>query len=421
MDDPTPHLERFTSYDQAVREFQWCIPQRINIASAICRRHRDSITRIALSDLRTGGVNTYTFGGLDYLSDKFATALSESNFERGDPVVVALRPSAASAVAQLGVIKAGGVVVPLSPTSTPAFVEYVLRESGEKVLILDESLIAVYPIAKTALHSTGTVFVVRDLRPTLGTPYKDFWSEVDRCSSEFTASETESNSPVFIFFIETGGKISGIVHSASSIISQLAAFEFFNEFDDNAVFWLGDDWSSPTAVLGTVYPGWWYGCSTVASSSPDGPSMNWINECAVTNVFLRSFSPFGESTEPTDDRLGFWAENEMTRAISATSLNDVLGTPETGWIIGNSRKWVESRETSSYRVVPGRLVEIIDESGNTLPHGIVGQIAIHISDPGLFIGSHGEAANVSHGDWLLIGLSGYKTEAGELCVVPQRP
>src|SRR5262245_9639783 len=180
MDDPTPHLERFTSYDQAIREFKWQIPQRINIAAAICRRHRDSITRIALRDVRIGGVNTYTFGSLDYLSDKFATALSVSNLNRGDHVVVALQPSAALAVALLGILKACGVVLPLFPTSTTAFVEYVLRESGENVLILDESQIAVYPITKTAVHGTGNVFVVRDLRPTPGTPYKDFWGEVDR-------------------------------------------------------------------------------------------------------------------------------------------------------------------------------------------------------------------------------------------------
>src|SRR5215813_5077087 len=116
MDDPTPHLERFNTYNQAIREFRWRIPQRINLASAICRRHADSVTRIALSEIRIGGLNTYTFGGLDYLSDKFAMSLSECNINPGDHVVVALRPSAALAVAQLGALKAGGVVVPLSHT-----------------------------------------------------------------------------------------------------------------------------------------------------------------------------------------------------------------------------------------------------------------------------------------------------------------
>src|SRR5262249_31211376 len=172
-----------------------------------------------------------------------------------------------------------------------------------KVFILDESLIVNYPITKTALHTTGTVFVVRELRPTPGTLYKDFWSEVDRCSSDFTAPETESNSTAFIFFIETGGKISGIIHSARSVISQLAAFEFFNEFDGNAVFWVGDDWSSPVVVLGSLYPAWWYGCSIVANSWEEQASLaRLVDECEVTNVFLPSHEKQGDELSTLDTR-----------------------------------------------------------------------------------------------------------------------
>jgi acetyl-CoA synthetase len=407
MDDPTPHLERFSSYDQAIREFQWRIPQRINIAAAICRRHRDAITRIALSEVRIGGVNTYTFGGLDYLSDKFATALTECKINPGDSVAIALRPSAALAVAQLGILKTGGVVVPMSPTSTPDFVDYVLQASDVKVLVLDESLITHFPLTKTRLHSDGTIFVVRDLRSTPDMPYKDFWSEVDRCPSEFTSAETESNSPVFNFFIETKGEISGIVHSVRSIVCQLAGFEFSNEFGDNAVFWVGDDWSSPISVLSTLYPAWWYGCSIVANSSERQiPMMRLLNQSAVTNVFL-----------PLKERQ--WRD-ELETVVNSTSLNEILGTPETGWIIGNSRKWVESTSGSTYRVVPGRLVDVIDDVGNALPPGIVGKIAIHKSDPGLFTAYYGELADVSLGGWSLLGMSGYKTEGGALRLINQR-
>ncbi|HKA21044.1 MAG TPA: AMP-binding protein [Blastocatellia bacterium] len=406
MDDPTPHLERFISYDQAIREFQWQIPQRINIGAAICGRHRDSITRIALSDVRIGGVNTYTFGALDYLSDKFATALSKNNINPGDSVAVALRPSAALAVALLGILKIGGVVVPLSPTSTPDFVEYVLQASDPKVLVLDESLFLHFPVTKSRVHTDGTIFVVRDLRPTAGVPYKDFWSEVDRCSSEFTSAETESDSPVFIFFIETKGEVSGIVHSVRSVICQLAGFEFSNEFDDNAVFWVGDDWSSAASVLSTLYPAWWYGCSIVANSfERQIPMVRLVNQSEVTNVFLRL-----KATQGRD---------ELSTVVTSTSLNEILGTPETGWIIGNSRKWVESPFGSTYRVVPGRLVEVIDDGGNALPPGIVGKIAIHKSDPGLFTAYYGEVADVSLGDWFLIGMSGYKTEGSALRVVAE--
>src|SRR4029453_14197437 len=99
--DPTPHLERFETYDQAFREFKWIIPERFNIACAICRRHPDAITRVALKEVREAGINTYPFGALDFLSDKFAMALSESGIKQGDSVAVMLAQSAALAVAHL--------------------------------------------------------------------------------------------------------------------------------------------------------------------------------------------------------------------------------------------------------------------------------------------------------------------------------
>src|SRR5207249_439648 len=109
MNDPTPHLERFESYQEACREFRWVIPERFNIASAICRRHADAITRIALQEVKEAGINTYTFGGLDFLSDKFAMALSLSGINQGDSVAVMLPQTAALAVAHLGVLKTGAV------------------------------------------------------------------------------------------------------------------------------------------------------------------------------------------------------------------------------------------------------------------------------------------------------------------------
>src|ERR1700686_356465 len=127
--DPTPHLERFESYEQARREFRWKIPQRFNIAAAICRRLADAPTRIALNEVKTAGINTYTFGGLDFLSDKFATALAESGIEPGDSVATMLPQSAALAVALFGALKTGALVVPLPMSSDSVLLEHALADS----------------------------------------------------------------------------------------------------------------------------------------------------------------------------------------------------------------------------------------------------------------------------------------------------
>jgi acetyl-CoA synthetase len=410
-DDPTPHLERFRTYQEAVREFRWLIPRRINLASAICRRHSDSVTRIALSDIKFGGINTYTFGGLDYLSDKFASALSACNVNPNDAVAIALPPSAAWAVAHLSALKTGSVLVPLPPSSNASFVEYVLEAIDAKVLILNEALLNALQGTETGLKNRATYFVVRDLRPAQEAPesQKDFWSEIDRCPSDFAARDVDVDSPMFIFFVQRDGKTFGIVHSVRSVISQMAGFEFFNEFDTRAVFWVGDDWCSPSAILGALYPAWWYGCSIVASVlSEQAIVRQMLDECEVTNIFLAANDSSRQQAEGP------------SKIFPNTKLNEAYGTAETGWIMGYSRKWLEGTDRPLCRVVPGRLVEIVDHSGNELPPGIVGQIAVHKTDIGLFSGYQGETAETPSHDWFLFPEYGYKTATGEVCITGRK-
>lgn len=382
MSDPTPHFERFESYEQACREFRWLIPQRFNIANTICRRHADAVTRIALSDVKEGGINTYTFGGLDFLSDKFATALSELGISQGDSVAVLLPPSAALAIAQLGALKTGAVVVPLSMIADAALLEHALADSSAKAIVVDESIYGVVEALARNLPNLESRFVVRDLRPAAtNADFKDFWSEVDRASSDFDAVETGANSAAFIFYVESQGEINGVVHSHRSVIGQLAAFEMFNDVQSGAdsVFWTADDWSSPAAVLGVLYPAWWYGCSVVAGTSEAGAG------------------------------------------VQSMTLNEVYGRSETGWIFGSCERWFATPSGSVGRPVPGRSIEIIDQHGNVLPPRQAGHIGVHKSDPGLFSNYHGCAARTAAsfiGDWFLTGDVGYKNGDGDLYIPP---
>jgi len=435
--DPTPHLERFDSYEQACREFRWLIPQRINIATAICRRHPDAVTRIALSDVKEGGINTYTFGGLDYLSDKFATALSESGITQGDSVAVVLPPSAALAIAHLGALKTGAVVVPLSMVSDAALLEYALADSGARALVVDESIYGVVKALDRNLPYLKSRFVVRDLRPTIARPdFKDFWSEVDRSSSDFDAVETDAIANTFIFYVETHGEIAGVVHSHRSIIGQLTAFEMFNnlERDADSVFWTPGEWCSPGAVLGLLYPAWWYGCSVVAGTSEDAASaLRLMEQCDVTHVLIASgqLEALAESEPQTGEHFNLkvrtvvdeasrWPEYFVNSDPNVT-LSKVYGRPETGWIVGGCERWFATTAGSVGRPVPGRSVEIIDKSGNVLPALHAGHVAVRKSDPGLFTEYHGVAARTATafiGDWFPTGDVGYKNGDGDLHIPP---
>src|SRR5262245_1865134 len=228
LTDPTPHLNRFDSYEQACREFRWQIPQRFNIAAYICRRHSDAVTRVALTELKPGGSNTYTFGGLDFLSDKFATVLSESGVARGDSVAVMLPQSAALAIAHLGILKSGGVVVPLAIDLDPALLEQAVLDSNSRAVVLHESIRDIADCLRKALNP-ASFFVVSDLGAVSSD--RDLWADVDQASSDFAYVQTDATSPAFIFYNWLNGNHTGVVHSHASIPGQLPAFEMCNDLE----------------------------------------------------------------------------------------------------------------------------------------------------------------------------------------------
>jgi acetyl-CoA synthetase len=426
-----PHLEQFQTYEQALLEFQWVIPERINVATAICRGQADAVTRVALTDVKHAAANTYTFGGLDFLSDKFATALSESGITHRDSVAVILPQSAALAVAHLGALKSGAVVVPLSMSSDPGWLERVLTDCDAKALVIDQSRVE----TSASLPNPKSCFVVRDLRPAnTSSAYRDFWTEVDGATSDFEAVETDANSRAFIFYVESQGTPTGIVHSHRSVIGQLTAFEMFNNLPQaDAVFWTSDDWSSSRAVLGVLYPAWSHGCSLVAGASDAVDTMQLLERYEVTHAFIPSsrLKMFAEPEPNLRDRPGLklrtvisdaplspelrdWAEDHLN-----VTLNEVYGSPETGWIAGGCARWFPARAGAVGRVVPGHSIEILDESGAVLPPGVTGRIAVHRSDPALFSGFHRAHERTSTffvGDWFLTGDLGYKSEDGYLSV-----
>ena len=435
--DPTPHLERFESYENACREFRWQIPERFNIASAICQRHDDAVTRIAVSDVRLGGINTYTFGGLDFLSDKFARTLSQSGISQGDSVAVGIRPSAALAIAHLGVLKLGAIVVPFSISWNEKRLQHAIDDSRALAVVFDESDSGVGRAMARRAPNLRSQFVVRNLRPeNASSEFKDFWTEIDRSSSDFLPVEGDARAAAFIFYVESQGEIIGIVHSHRSAIGQLASFEVFNDdgLNTEKVFWVAGDWCSPGALLGVIYPAWWYGCSVVAGRADDGGGvLRLMEQCDATNVFIPAvpINAFAEWETNNQISTGLKVRTVVSESRERSqyyvnsdpsiTLNEVYGRPETGWIYGKCERMFPTTSGSVGRPIPGRTIEIVDETGKSLAPGQTGNIAVHNSDPGLFLRYQRETAFTAAsfvGDWFLTGDVGYKSGDGELYTSP---
>lgn len=77
---------------------------------------------------------------LHRLSDALAVLLQRNGLRRGDRVAVMLENSAEFVVSLIGILKAGGVLMPVNPLTRPAKLAYLLQDAEAVALIAQRSL-----------------------------------------------------------------------------------------------------------------------------------------------------------------------------------------------------------------------------------------------------------------------------------------
>ena len=82
-----------------------------------------------------------TYGELDVLSDRLAAGLDSAGLRPGDPVALQLPNIPQFLVAYFGILKAGGVVVPLNVMLKAREVEFQLEDSASRMLITWEGIL----------------------------------------------------------------------------------------------------------------------------------------------------------------------------------------------------------------------------------------------------------------------------------------
>ncbi len=81
------------------------------------------------------GDHALSYAELDRISTRFAHVLIENGLRRGGRVGIWMPKSIASIVSMHGILKAGGVYVPLDPGAPPERVRYIVEDCGIRLLV----------------------------------------------------------------------------------------------------------------------------------------------------------------------------------------------------------------------------------------------------------------------------------------------
>ncbi len=107
----------------------------MNLAAVLLDRLGTDADRVALRLDDTGPDDTtQTFAELGSLTGRVASLLAAHSVEAGDRVAVMLPNVPEFAAVYYGILRAGGVVVPMNPLLKAREIEFYLSDSGAKVL-----------------------------------------------------------------------------------------------------------------------------------------------------------------------------------------------------------------------------------------------------------------------------------------------
>jgi len=383
-------------YREIYEGFRWHVPAEFNIAEVCGRRWAAESSRIALhTEDEDGRRESFTYAALMRDANRLSNVLAALGVGRGDRIAILLPQRAETAIAHLASYQMGAVAMPLSVLFGPEALGFRLNDSMARVAICDSSTAATLAGLHGCCPALKRVICVDG--PADGAAG---WSALlARAADRFVPAVTRAGDPaVLIYTSGTTGPPKGALIPHSAIIGNLTGFvasqNWFPQPGD--VFWSPADWAWTGGLMDALLPTLYFGFPIVGVRGRFSPerALGIMRRHGVTNSFLfptalKMMMRSAEWRRPGPLRLRAVmsageavgaAVFDWSREQLGVTVNEMFGQTEMNYIVGNSHlKW-PARPGAMGRAYPGHRVAVIDDDGQVLPAGEVGEVAVHRRD-----------------------------------------
>jgi acetyl-CoA synthetase len=424
------------SFEEARQCFRWQVRGDFNMAGAVCDRHAGKSSATALlCETSVGQKTRYTFSDLRSLSNRLANAFQSVGVQPGDRVAIILPQRVETGLCHLAAWKIGAVSLPLSILFGTDALQYRLQDSGARIAICSKEVFDRVQSLRAELPDLGTVINCDD-------PKAGFWPLLNRGADTFETINSGADDPALIIYTSgTTGPPKGAVIAHRCLLGNLPGFEmshnFFPQSDD--LMWTPADWAWTGGLLDALIPAWFYGqpvlgydggrfdaekaCDLMgryrvrnAFIPPTALKMlRQVGDLKARGVHLRSIMSAGESLGA---QLYEWAAQAL-----GVQVNEMWGQTEFNYIVGNCSAIMPVKPGSMGKAYPGHRVEPVDEGGNVLGDGEIGELCAHRDDPVMFLGywQREQATQDKYlGPWWSTGDVGYRDADGYLWFVGRK-
>ena len=384
--EPTHYQLEPLPREELARKFRWTIGPRFNLAT-------DTVDRVAIAHksrvaLIEAGGRRVRYGELREWSNRLANALRGLGVKDGERVGLLMRQSLECALAHLAVYKLGAIALPLSTLFGQDALQYRLEHSGARFLIAERAVLEALQAAVT--EEVRVIYA------------DELLALAQAASAHFLPTPTPSEAPAILIYTSgTTGKPKGALLAQRVLLGHLPGFYLYSNFPEGeAIYWSPADWAWIGGLLDVLFPAWFYGYTVVAyraSRFDPEEALALMRQQGVTHTFLfptalKLLRGLGRITkppqlksihaggEPLGEELQAWSRENFGLLV-----NEFYGQTEANLLIGNSYRVDPIRPGSMGKPYPGHQVVVIDEEGNPLPPGEVGEVALKTPDPVAFL------------------------------------
>jgi 4-hydroxybenzoate-CoA ligase len=329
---------------------------------------------------------TRTFGELVRLANCVGNALKNLGVERENRVGLLLVDSPELVASFYGAMAIGAVPVPLNTSLTPADYEFLLNHSRARVAIVDVTLAYLFEPIRSQCRQLRQVVLVGGSRPQQDIDWQTWTAEASR---ELALAEVSPDEPAFwLYSSGSTGRLKAVVHLHCAIpfTCRQYAQQVLELTDSDICFSAAKLFHAYGLGNGMNFP-LYVGASTVLWPGPTLPEalFELINRFRPTIFFgtpalfvrmltvekkydlssLRFCVSAGEALpastfERWRDRFGL----EIIDGIGSTEMLHIFVSNRPGRCVAGS----------SGQIVPGYVAKVVDETGELVSSGEVGDL-----------------------------------------------
>jgi acetyl-CoA synthetase len=423
-------------YDELYRSYRWDVPSRYNIARGCCGQWADDPARIALHwEDESGAAATLTFRDVQRAANRLSNALAGLGVKRGDRVALLLPQRPETAIAYVAIFQMGAIALPLSHLFGPEALEYRLHHAEASVAIAEPTTLANLLAVRNKVPSLRHVIGVGGALETNALSYE---SLLEKAGDSFSCVDTSAEDPALIIYTSgTTGAPKGALHAHRCILGNIPGFVYSHDFfpQPGDVFWSPADWAWAGGLFDALLPSWHFGMPVLGYRGKFDAEKAYylIEKYKVTSTFLfptalklmmkavprprekyklglRSLMSAGESVGTT---VLEWAKDAL-----GVTINEMFGQTEINYVVGNCHVAWPVKPGSIGRPYPGHVVAVIDENGEEVKTGELGEIAIKREQDPVFFLEYWKNPQATKdkfiGDWATTGDQGRMDEDGYL-------